>query len=148
MVVVDHGLRTIQLSTYQSAPTEIIDKQLKANLKHCKDIRLDKREEGATIVLRFKEEPAIPYQQVEIVIDNEYWINEITFYYATQMNFSQDSFNPDYGYPTLKVTYEGLKKKWKDKEGLTELDKYVELKDGVYHPTSMYATYEIINTLD
>lgn len=146
MLVLDHEFKTMQLSTYTPASIAFVDEKLKNNLTNCEDIIVREKDNGLrTIQLTFKEKSTVPYSLVRVTIDKDYWIKHITFYYATQLDFSQNTFNPDYDFPRLEVTYTALKKNWKDKKGITSLTNYIALTDGVYRPTALYKDYKLID---
>ncbi len=145
-IVLDHEFKTIQLINSVANEMSVIDdQQLKQNLKNCKDIRIREKEQSIEIGLVFQDGLSLPFGKAVVTVDKNYWIQKIVFYYNIQLNFSQDSFNPDYGQPRLEIDYTDLKKKWKDKEGITQIDKYLTLEDGVYKPTDLYKGYEIID---
>ena len=126
-LTINHNQRAILVgnSTNYSA----IDFDVKSTLKHCKDIQIRSNNKNTIITLVLKDKTDIPYVKVEFEINKKYYVQNIIFYYSTQLNFSETYFKQDFDFPKLKITYNALKKKWKDKTGLLSVENYVKIND-------------------
>ena len=141
---VDHENRMMVLS--DPAQNEVLDKDLKKSLKFCRDVVINQLENGQTkIRLILKSTIDVPYSAVDIQIDKDYWLQEMTLYYSNQIDFSPTYFQPDLDRPKLKIVYDECKKNWKDKEGLLDVSKYLSIQSNEIVAGSGYEDYEIID---
>ncbi len=141
-VIINHEVKTIQV--LPAIETKIFDEDIENSLRFCKDVKSRKTENGTLISINFNEYSSIPYAQIDILIDADFWVKNMTLYYATQLNYSRDYFNPDMDFPRLEIDYSNLKKKWNDSQGLTNLSKYINKEGDNYSPTPLYQNYELI----
>lgn len=141
-LILNHQLRTIQI--LPGVKNEIFDENISNSLEHCQDVKVNQTKEGTLLSLTFKPYSSLEYSRIDVLVDDNFWVQHITLFCVNQLNYSKDYFNPMYDYPRLEVSYKKITKNWKDNSGLTELSKYV-LKEGQrYRPTSLYQNYEII----
>ncbi len=138
---VNHDEKLVILDNRLDA--EFMEIDLKSALKQCQDIKLLKKEKGVLVTLVLKNETDIPYSKVSLLVDNSYWIKEMTFYYAAQMNFGTYQ-NKDMAYPKLRIQYEQFKKGTKKLDDL-EISNFIDL--GASKPALVgdYATYKLID---
>lgn len=143
-LVINHQLRTIEIMpVVQEA---IIDKNIQKNIKNCKDIQLFEIDDNTKkITLQFKEISSLPYSRVDIYVDKDFWVTQIIFFYATQLNFSGSSFTQEFGFPRLEVNYSSFNKSWRDKEGITNTAKYITISENTVNPAPLYQDYKILN---
>jgi len=141
-LVLNHNLRTIQIMP----PVEegVFDLDVQSSIDQCQDIRVEKIAGGEQIQLILKKESTVDYARIDVEIDENYWVSKITLYYSNQMNFSQDYFNPEVALPRLVIEYQELKKKWKDKVGISSMSTYLIKNGETYAPAKNYEGYEII----
>lgn len=78
-------------------------------------------------------------------MDKKFWISEITFYYAIQMDFSDSYFTKELDYPKMVVTYSKLKKRWKDKSELLDTGRFLSFSADGIAPTQLYKNYQILD---
>lgn len=140
---VNHAEKRIIVSN--SSRINAIDVDFKQSLKWCNNVTVTTKGKNRIIQLFIKSKTDIPFRTIVIEIDQNYWIKKITLNYATQMNFSKSYFTKEMGYPKMVITFNQLKKKWKDKEGLLDIKRFVEIEEKEIHLGEAYKNYELID---
>lgn len=141
---IDHETREIYLSRPTTLDYSAIDYD--ATLEFCKDVKVIDLGKGRTkLQMIVSAGSNLPYSVVEMTIDKQFWIEDITLFYNSEINFSGSTFEPEMGLPRLKIDYQEVKKKWSDKEGLTELKNYFDYTDSGFVGVGKYTGYKIID---
>jgi len=144
MICINHDDRQITLT--HAVESDVVDPEIKNSLRYCSDILvLDNNGKNTSIELILKKESDLPYSRIRIDLDEDYWIEQLTFFYNTQVNFSSSYFSPQMDYPRLEVRYRDLKKNWKDETGIARLNNYVQITDDKIEATPLYKAYTIID---
>jgi len=139
---INHKEKVIVVS--KSVSLTAFDVDLEQTLSVCKDIKIVKKTNNSTeIILILKNMNDIPYSQVRFVVDKNFWINSMTFYYAGQSNFGT-FFEQDLDFAKLEVIYSKLNKAT-PRLNTIELQDYIRITNDVITPAVKYASYEIIN---
>lgn len=140
---INHENKQIILS--KPSQTELLEVNIKETLKWCKDIKITEKNGEKSLHLILKSRTDIPYSSILVKVDKNFWIENLTFYYAVKMDFSSSYFAPDLAYPKMVVTYGKLKKKWKDKEKLLNTDRFIDQTAGELKLKEMYQNYQLID---
>ena len=139
---VDHTFKVITISN--SKEISPVSQDIKSALKLCSNTIIKELDNGSIkLILDYSGKRVGQYRKIEFVVDKDYWIQELTLYSAGQTNFSKSYFEDDYDYSKLKIKYFELRKKWKDKEGLLNPDRYIINENGTYSTTQKFSAYNI-----
>ncbi len=136
---------TKQIIVTATSTHEFLDLSIDETLKWCKDIVVSKFNDKNEIRLILKDKTDIPYSSIYVKVDDKFWIEEITFLYSVQVDFSETFFDKKMDYPRLTVTYQKIKKGWKDKENLLESSNYICSNCDPLSGLGLYADFEIID---
>lgn len=140
---VSHETQTIFVS--DPSDLEIMDGNIKSSLKRCRDVIVNEIDRGKRLTLLLKGITDLPYARIEVEVNNKYWIEKVTFFYANEVNFSGSSFDKEMARPKLVVTYGDLKKRWKDDGNIGETDRFfTERIDGI-ELSEAYKNYHVID---
>lgn len=140
---IDHVQKSIVLG--QARDLELFDVGIEESLKWCEKITVEIRGKNRRIHLFLKEGQDILFSKITIEVDENIFVKEISLAYSTKVNFSKDYFNPDMDYPTMVISYSNFKDGWKDKKGLLDLSRYVELDNRKVIAQEEYKEFEIID---
>jgi len=121
-----------------------IDFDYKKTLNLCRDIVVEENSNKSfSLQMILKSGTDIEYSVVELKVNKDYWIQQITFFYVVKMNFSNSYFTPELDDVRLVITYSDLNKKWKDKEGLANTKEYVNVSFNKITPAPRLTGYSI-----
>jgi len=142
-LVINNRERLIQI--FEQRDFKVAQEDIVNSLDQCQQINIQKKGDSQVISISFKPFSNAPYSRVQVEVDKKFWIKKITLYYETQMNFSTDYYHPDLDVSRLEITHKKLKKNWKDREGLTDLSRYITSENGNYVGNENFAAYEIVD---
>ena len=140
---INHGEKVIMISNPSNISAFVTD--LESSLKLCRDVQVRKKEQTTLITMIIREKTDLPYSRLDLLIDANFWIQEITLFYSSEINFSESYFQQDMAYPKLVVSYQMFKDKWKDKEGLLITENYVTANENSYTASKRFADYKILD---
>ncbi len=136
---------TKQIIISEPSNQEFLDLSINKTLEWCKDILVVTTNDKIEVRLILKDKTDIPYSSIIVKVDNKFWIEEITFLYAVQVDFSETYFDKEMDYPRLVVTYQKIKKNWNDKESLLKLSNYICTSCAPIVGVNEYANYQILD---
>lgn len=142
-VKINHSEKAIMLSS--PMPASAFDADLEGTIAFCSDILVARGAKETTISMLIKAKTDLPYGRVDIKIDNNFWIKEMTLYYSQLLDFSESYQQKDMAYPRLVISYDVFNNKWKDKEGLVDLSNYVIENNKKISPAAKLGNYEILD---
>jgi hypothetical protein len=140
---IDHQNKFIVLTKPSAASP--IDGDVKRMLKFCSDAKVIEQDNKIIVQLILSKDFQVPYSVIRIELNNNYWIEKMTLFYATQMDFSASYFEKKMGYPRLEISYNQLKKRWKDSDGVFSNERFIKLTDTQVLPAERYLQYELID---
>jgi len=122
-----------------------LDMDVNETLKWCRDVKVKEQKEGINLRLVLAEGTDIPYAAIEVKMDKKCWIEQVVFFYAVQVDFSGTYFDKDLDYPRLEVTYQKVKKRYKDKENLLSMERFIVPVNDSYVVTELYKDYQVFD---
>lgn len=142
-ITLDHEEKEAVLS--KPSTSSLIDADINETLKRCADVRIKEVDKGFIVQLIIQSKQDIPYAFITLETDKDYWIDQITFYYSTQANFSGNYFDQDIAYPRLEVQYGTVKKDWTDKENLLSTSSYLDVSQPEAKMQGIYKDYRLFD---
>lgn len=141
-IILYHDYQEIIIGSRKEFSLDVFD--VESNLRFTKDTKVKELENGNLILeLDFDKIQNLPYHKLVIEIDNKFWIQSMVYHYNNQFDFSNSYFSVDSKFAIVKVMYENFKKKWKDKDEVLKIDRYVEFDKNI--PISNRYNYKIID---
>ncbi|MCH2233784.1 MAG: hypothetical protein MK078_05980 [Crocinitomicaceae bacterium] len=142
-VQVNHNDRLILLSNPTNS--DLVDASLKSSLSYCNDTYAVETKEGTDVTLLFNKMVQLPFSKVVVSLTKDNWISSLTLCYSSEQNFSKDFYHQDYDQVKMKITYDDFKTKYKDKESLIDVSKYLTIVDGNFQTTTLYQDYKLLD---
>ncbi len=142
-LTVNKTAQSMILSEPQKTNFEQVD--FESAFRNSINYKVEVRGAHRVIHLLFGTNQISPYSKLSILVDKDYLIKKITMFYAQKVNFSKVYGEKEMDFPRLEVTYNTFSKKWKDKEGLTDFQKYLKTSNNGLITTDHYKNYELID---
>lgn len=146
-LLINHDEQAMMLSNPQSIMTLPAD--LKQALSHCKESKLEEKDDAYIIVLYLKQTSPIPYSLVKLKIAKTgYHLQQLDLYYSVATDFSQDHRIQDFEYAHLRIKLENFKKDCRLKESVFDVNTYLKKKNNAWFPVGDLEGYDIIDNRD
>lgn len=139
----DHDARSMYLSS--SVNETMFEADLEKSLKMCGNIIVTKEQGKLAISLILSKTHDMPYNRLDLLVTEDYWIESVTMYYAAKANFSKDFNRPEMDEVKMQISYLNFKKAWSDENGKLSAANYLNLAGKKYEPTSLYKNYSIVD---
>jgi hypothetical protein len=146
----DHRSRTLTLAN--PVIEKMFETDLEASLKYCGHIATVTSGDNLLLALYINKKNDLPYTRIDLEVDEDFFLRSITLYYAAEVNFSKDFFNPQMDRAKMKIAYVGFKTSWKDDEKKLALNTYLSTgaddgqdHDGILIPSDLYKSYRVID---
>ncbi len=143
MITMYKSAQTMVLSTPTEIPFQDID--FDEVLQKSSHLSVEIKGKHRVVHLAYKTNQSNPYSKVSIEIDQKFMIKKITMFFAKRVNFSKKFGEKDMGFPRLEIDYTAFSKKWKDKLGLVNIQKYITAIGQDFVVTEQYKNYELID---
>ncbi len=140
---IDHNQKTMIVSDYTSI--NYLDFDIEQTLAYCKTVKVTPLGKKNKVVMILKDQSDIPFNKIELELDKNLWISEITMYYSNQINFATSYFDQELDFPKLVVSYHQIDRKWKDKEGILQLENYIISQKNNLQPAQPLQDYQLID---
>jgi hypothetical protein len=136
--------KTMEL--FQAQKMEEFNVNLDLALKHCSEVKAEKKEGYYEVVLLIKNNTSIPISVLKMRIDDSsYYLEQLDLYFTYSEDFSEDVNKKDLHQPHLQIKFSGFTKSPKTNKNIVKLDKYLIKSGSAYKLTESYKDYQFIN---
>ena len=143
MITLDQSSRTIILSDPQDVSFQEVN--FDEALKNCSDLSVGTRGANYLVHLDFKSNQGNPYSKIDVELDDEFLIKKVTLFFAQKVNFSKTYGEQRMEFPRLEIEYTTFSKRWKDSEGLINMQNYIVATEEGFKVAEHYKNYELID---